>query len=416
MHHASLAARPLTLAILATCYGAFCPGAFGDGGIITTSITGGNDSASCVAVAPNGDLLSAGGAGDGGMGFVRLDTDGSLLHTASIDFGGIGSNAASVLAQPDNKAVLGGAKWTYKATYSSTFALARLNSSGQLDRSFGTRGKVTTSFGKGDSAIYGMALQLDGKIVAVGHFNQAIALARYNANGSLDSSFGSGGKVVTNPTPWGGEGAYAVAIQSDGKIVVTGILSEDGPGGYDIAVLRYYSNGSLDNSFGSGGIVTLDLSVHDAGLAVAIQGDGKIVVTGSHFRNPDGDSDINVIRFNSDGTLDSTFNGSGLVDLNFSGGDYPHDIALLGDGTGRMVVGAGGDFPETAPTLIQLNEDGSLDPSFGTAGVVISNPVLVSMSGMARQAADGKLVMSGTVGGDFLLMRFLPDGTLDSGF
>src|SRR6266536_6168109 len=148
---------------------------------------------------------------------------------------------------------------------------------GALDPSFGTGGQVTTDFGGFDSA-QAVAVQSDGKILAAGSSGGGdFALARYNADGTLDSTFGSGGKLTTD---FGGfDVALGVALQADGKIVAVG----GGGSGSDFALARYNADGSLDASFGSGGMVTTDFGGFEAATAVAIQGDGKIVVTGSTF-------------------------------------------------------------------------------------------------------------------------------------
>src|SRR5262249_49582815 len=148
------------------------------------------------------------------------------------------------------------------AQSNENFALARYNANGTLDTTFGTKGKVTTDFaGNGDWA-GGVAIQADGKIVAAGSAGDSsgpgtIGLARYNTNGSLDASFGNGGKVMISIRPGVStdDAAHAIAIQSDGKIVVAG-FTFDPSFGRIFAVARYNANGSLDTSFGTGGSVT----------------------------------------------------------------------------------------------------------------------------------------------------------------
>ena len=154
--------------------------------------------------------------------------------------------------------------------------------SGALDTSFGGVGKVSTAFGGDETA---MALQADGKIVMAGGSANNFLLARYNADGSLDAGFGDGGLVTTDVGNGAADEARGVAIQSDGKIVVVGyVFASHIPGNpinFDFALVRYNTDGSLDTSFGDGGKVTTDFNgLGDRAFAVAIQPDDKIVVVG----------------------------------------------------------------------------------------------------------------------------------------
>jgi len=213
------------------------------------------------------------------------------------DFGG-SDYGFSVALQPDGKIVVAG----YAG---GDFALARYNSDGALDTSFGSGGKVTTDFGGSYHPDgFSVALQPDGKIVVAGYAGGDFALARYNSDGALDTSFGSGGKVTTD---FGGSDAgYSVALQPDGKIVVAGYA------GLDFALARYNSDGALDTSFGTGGKVTTDFSGgRDVGYSVALQPDGKIVVAGY------AGVDFALARYNSDGALDTSFGSGGKVTTDF---------------------------------------------------------------------------------------------------
>ena len=175
---------------------------------------------------------------------------------------------------------------------------------GDLDISFGRGGIVTTNVAQDDGAL-AVAVQPDGKIVAVGYsspFYEQFTLVRYDRSGNLDASFGDGGKVITD---FGGSGsAHAVVIQGDGKIVAGGIASTRETG-LSFALARYDRNGALDPSFGSGGKV---ISV--AGLAIGaliLQRDGRIVAGGQ------GGNDFTLARFNSDGSPDAGFSRSCLL-------------------------------------------------------------------------------------------------------
>jgi uncharacterized delta-60 repeat protein len=239
------------------------------------------------------------------------------------DFGFGSSEAAATVLQPDGKIVaVGGVRGSGVPgdCGPSDFALARYNTDGSLDTSFGGDGRQTTDFGGTDGA-KGVALQDDGKIVVVGGGGGGcfgdFALARYNMDGSLDASFSGDGKLLATDL---GQ-ANGVAVQDDGKIVVVGI-------GF---LARYNSDGSLDTSFSGDGKLTTDFGAY----GVALQGDGKIVAAGS------GAGDFAVARYNpSDGSLDTGFSGDGKQTADFGGSDQANGVALQGDGN-IVAVGVG---------------------------------------------------------------------------
>jgi uncharacterized delta-60 repeat protein len=217
------------------------------------------------------------------------------------------------------------------------FALARYNTTGSLDTSFSGDGKQETDFGGGDEAT-DVALQADGKVVAVGDAGfgsgSAFALARYNANGSLDTSFSEDGKQITSFDPGccDGDSASGVAIQANGKIVAVG---SDGQGGFALA--RYNPNGSLDPSFSGEGMQETDFGVgFDFAADVTLQGDGKIVAVGRGGPSVD----FALARYNSNGSLDLTFSGDGKRTTDFGGFDFANGVALQGDGK-IVAVGEG---------------------------------------------------------------------------
>jgi uncharacterized delta-60 repeat protein len=266
-----------------------------------------------------------------------------------------------------------------------------LLNAGTLDSTFGTTGKVTTSFPPNTTGMaMAPAVQPDGKIVVAGTVSfvaggptsTSIALARYNTDGSLDNSFGNGGQVTTQVAAPASDLAAAnrIALQPDGKIVIVG--------GIDLA--RYTSAGALDNTFGSGGLVSLSTP----GQNLVIQPDGKIVIVGS-----------NLERFNADGSVDASFGTGGQVTLS----SPESGIALQPDG--RIVVA--GSF------LARVNPDGSADATFGTGGKV---NLTVTANDVALQA-DGRIVVAGSVPDpttqgitDFAVGRFNVNGSADATF
>ena len=240
------------------------------------------------------------------------------------------------------------------------------------------------------------------------------ALARYNTNGALDSTFGAGGIVTTDISDY--NSARALAIQSDGKIVVAGYTSI---GGYnDFTVVRYNTDGSLDSTFGiaNSGIALADFGGgNDYAYALGIQSDGKIVAAGRSFGN-----DFAVVRFNADGTLDTTFGaGGGVITAVGSYADKAYALGIQSDG--KIVTAGhnevGGALDEFA--LVRYTSNGALDSTFGTNGIVTTEIVNASASAMRIQS-DGKIVAAGrtSVGGgyDFALVRYNANGSLDTSF
>ncbi len=312
---------------------------FGNGG--TTKIDfGGDDSAFAVALQRDGKILVAGETTDNSgeqFAVARLNADGTLDPTfgsggtATFTFGGTGEVATAVLVTPDGKIVLAGS--TTSPDTQSDFAAARLNADGTLDTTFGTDGTATVDFG-GNDFVRGAALTPDGRIVLAGDTDAGnghdFAAARLNADGSLDPTFGTGGK--TNVDFGGDDGADAVAVQADGKVVLAGDTT-NGAGGGDVAVARLGADGSLDTTFGTGGKKTVDFGGQDIGRAVALQGDGKILVAGGVLSSTsDG---FAVARLSAAGALDATFGTGGKTRIPFAGGDglaVARALAVQSDG------------------------------------------------------------------------------------
>jgi uncharacterized delta-60 repeat protein len=206
-----------------------------------------------------------------------------------IVFTGSGNNpsldiAQEMAIQPDGKIVVVG-DGALSGNTSWDFAVARYNTDGSLDTSFGGTGIVITPVSNSNDSAYSVAIQADGKIIVIGNGGGNWTVVRYNPNGSLDTSFGGTGIVITVLSAFENY-AYSVAVQLDGKIVVVG--TSDNPGTYDFAVVRYNADGSLDASFGNGGIVFTQTGGSSAAYSVAIRADGKIVAAGnriSHWRD-----------------------------------------------------------------------------------------------------------------------------------
>jgi len=287
---------------------------------------------------------------------------------------------------------------------------------GALDPSFDYDGKLVTDFSGGDDTGQAVALQTDGKIVVAGWAYGAtpdFAVARYNPDGSLDTGFDGDGKVVTD-FAGGNDYGKAVVLQADGKIVVAG-----GTAGAtdEFALVRYNPDGSLDTGFdGDGRVVTDFAGGNDYGNAVALQADGKIVVAGY---TEGATLDFAVARYNPDGSLDTGFDGDGKLVTDFSGGDdLSYAVVLQADGkivVAGYTVSATWDF-----AVARYNPDGSLDMGFDGDGKVATDYDGGTDYGKAVVLqADGKIVLAGitySATADFAVARYNPDGSLDTGF
>ncbi len=389
-------------------------------GKVTTDLLGDNEGAFRVDVRPNGMLVVTGCSGcfptvSTDFAAAQYKSDGSIdpsfgtSGVATVDFGQEDPLSSSAL-QSDGKVVLVGSTTEPYNPATRDYALARLNEDGSLDSSFGTAGKVTTDVGADDQP-NDVVLQADGKIVVVGTTNvggRRFALVRYDTDGSLDTSFGTGGSVVTNV---GGADQIirAAVIQDDGMILAAGF------DGADVVVARYTTDGSLDASFGSGGIVRTDIAGagRDLAFAVNIVGDDAILIGG--LAN---DTDFALLRYNPDGTLDTTFGTNGLVTTDFGHGqDIIYRMAELADG--RYLAIGEARAPERVFGLAMYNPNGSLDNAFGSGGLVTTSfgGDYAVARGLAIQP-DGKAVVAGVTvdtaaagaNQDFAVARYLVSG------
>jgi len=255
-------------------------------------------------------------------GIGDLDPSFGIGGKVTAQFFGGSAAAAAGLLQPDGKIIAAGGTGPTRG-----FSLARFDTAGNLDLSFGQAGKVWTSFQllNDSNFVRAVALQPDQKIVAAGFANNAngvreFALVSYLSNGQLDATFGAAGKVTTSISG-NGDDAYAVVIQPDGRIVLAGSVSGQSE---EFGLVRYNSDGTLDNTFGSGGEVTLEFDhFGDAAQAVALQSDGKIVVAGRATQHspPFDFQRFGIARYNPDGTLDS-FGSAGKVMTGFSDNQF----------------------------------------------------------------------------------------------
>ena len=357
---------------------------------------------------------------------LRFNTDGSRDTTFGtggevlINFATSSSQPSdapqAIVIQPDGKILVAGST---SPAGNPDFAIARLNSDGTLDASFGNGGLVTTDFSGNTDLAYDIIVQSDNKIVVVGaaavgnHANYKFAVARYNDNGSLDNSFANGGTRIIS-WGFGFNVATGVAQQADGKLVVVGVAKTPN---YDFAIARLRVNGKIDHTFGSNGRVSTTFSsppVDDSqAKSVAIASDGKIVVGGGPYV-PWGH--YYVARYMSDGSLDSSFATGGQSDTAVA--SYSASPTTISIANGQIILGGYSQSSDACAltrydvTLVRYNDDGTLDTNFGNSGIALYNPYPATISycvsgmtvrGMALQS-DGKIVVAG---GDYLSTNFV---------
>jgi uncharacterized delta-60 repeat protein len=324
-------------------------------------------------------------------------------------------SGASVMVQPDNKIIVAGSLsiWSFYE-----FAVVRYNKNGTLDSSFSDDGKTTTRFGSANSYARTAVLQTDGKIVVGGVVDSGgtyyAGIARYNTNGSLDSTFSGDGKAIIingNNTVWLND----ISIQADGKIVFVGNR------GNELFIIRINTNGSYDMSFNSKGWNGLGIGIGSNNFtSIALQSDGKIVATGN--ANGNGLIEIAIVRLNTNGTLDNTFGSNGKASIKVAASDnYAKGIAIQPDGK-IVIAGYVSKGSEMQCGLIRLNTDGTMDNSFSGDGQLYHSILAGDdfLNDLIIQP-DGKILAIGTAEDSFArtyfaIVRYNSNGTFDNSF
>jgi uncharacterized delta-60 repeat protein len=322
------------------------------------------------------------------------------------------NQGGDVIFQADGKIILVGS--TSSAAAEAGFAVLRFNLDGSLDPSFSGDGVVTTDFGSASQAL-AVALQPDQKIVVAGKVGQSdIAMARYNPDGSLDLTFDSDGKVTTTGTNLD-SGSLGFALQEDGKMVLVGTALESGAGS-KILIARFNPDGSPDLTFDGDGILTFGITDHTLGYGLAIQPDNKILISTYAAMTGTQEGGCVLVRLDPDGSLDGTFGDEGIV-CNTENPIFKARIgkavALQPDGK-IVITGNAGD----RLVLARFNADGSPDPTFGNGGIVLSNyfwsyGIALLPNGKILVSGTG-----GIFSQDYTLgaIRFHPDGRPDLTF
>jgi len=396
----------------------FTTAASGDG-IVTTDSGNGGDQARAVTVQSDGKILVAGDEANE-FGLYRYNTDGSLDPSFGGGDGMVATDVSAdadwgqaVVVQGDGKILVAG--YSNHASNKDIFVL-RYDSDGTLDATFGTGGIVTLDFAGQNDAAKAIALQADGKILVAGSVSGASEwlLARYDTDGSLDTSFDGDGMVTldVSGTDWGTD----VVVQPDGKILIGGRAMVSGD--YTFAVARYDSGGSLDATFGGGdGIAQVDVATgSDFGEGIALQTDGKILQTGYNTTS----GELIVVRWDSAGVLDTSFDSDGIVTTDIAGGDdFGEAIAVQADGK-LLVAGYHNNGTDDDFAAVRYNSDGSLDTSFGGGDGIVTTPIGSGTDqGLALAILpDGSSVLVGKshngTDDDVALVRYTSDGALDT--
>lgn len=370
-----------------------------------------------------------------GMATARpgdLDTTFSEDGRVFVDVATDSDLAAGVLQQPDGKLVVG----RYNSATNDDFSVLRFNADGSADAAFNGRGRTTVDFPGVKGTTHVVLRQADGRIVAAGTTGNAadslqrnFGLARYNEDGSVDTTFGAGG-IVIHDLGGGADTITSIIQQDDGRLVAAGV-TDGGPSGTpDMAFARFNTDGSLDRSFGTNGVVIVnfhDSNGHDDVRGLARQVGGTLVATGiATPSNPYSHQDMAVVRLLPDGQADATFGGDGratveLVDRSGQGaGNIAEAYALAAEADGGIVVAGNGntniwDYGLGEPILARLNIDGSADTTFvdgGTAWIDLSGAYL---QGVVAEP-DGPIYLTGDYNGDHFVARVTRAGELDASF
>ncbi len=377
---------------------------FGNGGMAHVGIGGYSDIAKKVEVQKDGKIVVAGyglesAASYKGLSIARYLRDGSIDY----DFGNLGiiqkqtttleGELNSMVIQKDDKIVAVGYSINSN-TNNENLTLVRFTDNGKLDESFGESGLIVTEISNQKEIGESVAIQPDGKIVCVGTTqhdpNFDIFLVRYDEYGQLDPYFGLGGIVITNIKS-GHDLGKSIAIQNDGKLIVAGFTySKDN---FCMTLLRYDSNGKLDSTFAKSGIAITDIKSSIGKLDLALQSDGKIILVGPS--KVDNTHHFTVVRFNNNGSLDKSFGNNGITKTII--GDFSEAESVAIDSYGNIVVAGTTGLENESFVVAMYNQNGILDPDFGLNGIVKIN---FNNSSVDRAHSliienDGKIIVAG---------------------
>lgn len=350
---------------------------------------------------------------------MRFNNDGSIDSTfksgniISVEEFTWESSYASI-EQKDGKILIAG---RFYNGLNWDFMLARFYADGRLDSSFAQNGFAIIDISSDDRA-FSIDLQNDDKIIIAGFVNinnWDFAVLRFNSNGLLDNTFGNNG-IVINDFDGDIDVAFSIKTQSDSKIIACGWTFSNAS--WNFAMIRYNSDGSLDQNFGNKGIVITDVdNVYNTSHSIAIQEDGKYVVTGYRYFRERLDTDILLVRYNSDGSIDQSFGVNGFVtkDINRNE-DFAWDVIIQSDERILVTGYTKSDSSKNVVTL-RFNNNGQIDSTFGDSGVIITS--IFGFDEEGRHLAlqnDGKILVTGYsfngVDQDLFILRINPDGNI----
>lgn len=401
---------------------------FGSSGVVTGNNTLAGYLSGGIALQSDGKIILAGNSSFVGIKTVRLNTNGTLDTTFN-GTGAVTTNLAddtteAVAIQTDGKIVVTGSKYDATAHTSEYFVL-RYNTNGTLDNTFNSTGVVLASIDKTKpNTAADVKIQTNGKIVVcgtsyVGSYKD-IAIIRLNTNGTLDNTFNGIGKVTSDLLKSGSDRIEKLAVQSDGKILAAGYTSTN-----NISLARYNANGTLDTSFNTKGYVTSNFQHTYFGnffnsLAVLSQTDGKILVVGDYYSSKSNNQEIFVRRYNASGTVDTTFGTSGMSSLGINAKWTISNAAILQTDGKIMIVGSSYVGTDNVFTLVRFNTNGTLDTTFNGTGFLNTTISVNSVGNSILLQPDGKILVGGWITNgadrDLLMMRYNSNGTLDGTF
>ncbi|MGI0484176.1 FG-GAP-like repeat-containing protein [Pantanalinema rosaneae CENA516] len=346
--------------------------------------------------------------------------DPNTTLNGTVDFGaGSTSVSTSTVVAASGKIVVGGYV-TLSGSTTSDFTLVRYNVDRSIDTTFGIGGKIVADFG-GDDKGYSVAVDAQGRIFIAGSTiaggKTSFALMCYKADGTLDTTFGAGGKLITDFNSSDDNKGYSLQIDASGRLLIAGSALISGK--RDVAVVRYTATGILDTSFGSGGKVTTDCGGDDdEAKSITIDSSGRIVVAGTAVIN--GKRDFTVIRYTADGSLDTSFGVGGKVTTD-CGGDDDEGKSLKIDVSGNILVaGTAVINGQRDFTIVRYKADGSLDTSFGTGGKVTidcggdDDARTMTIDSSGKILIGGSLKINGST--DSVIIRLNANGSLDTSF
>jgi len=396
---------------------------FGNSGIVLTDLGYPNQIGKALAIQSDGKIVVAGSLNNNGhiectlLRYLNTGTPDSSFGSngfVSYDMNPIStsSEVTGCIIQTDGKILVVGSTMQWNnLDYLWDVAVVRFNTDGSLDQSFGNNGKFATDImDNGYQWGKAIALQPDGKILIAGGYStnydgggRKVAVIRLNENGTYDYTFGLSGLALTEVGLTENSMATAIAVQPDNKILVTGQNSA----GF---IIRYLTDGTPDNTFGTNGIVT---SSYGYGSAIAIQPDNKIVI-GANFWDVD-HSNCALIRYNSDGSLDSAFGNAGLVEFNST--DYAFCFSVLIQSDNKIILTGikSIDSYRTELLLVRYESSGAPDSTFGTDGIILTELTYSIACTDAVLAADEKIILTGNYSStqganpDFTLVRYNND-------